>query len=472
MLSEVEAGSDTRHHVTCRAVPSWIRRPSHESRLLILTISVSALVLLLLAQLRFPDAIDVGEPALAPLDRLAASPSYDQLASSIARVEATIGPSIFVLRLAPATESPPVRLADLLVAPQETTRTIRHVPVLRIGSTTALAAIDGEARIAGIVGPFDPTATATVIGSDPIRRVAALRVSESTSRVPSYVPLNALQAPTYIVAVEGTHAGVTIRPVFLGRGARFTDPRWTEPLVPLGGAPVIPGALIFTLAGQFLGLVVAEGDTLAIASSVDVVETASRLADAGKATPTDAGITVQRLTPGLASATGSPIGVVIADVAPDSAAWGVVNVGDVLVSVDGQIAESPEAVLLSLAARTGGERILLEVVRDRRVARVELVLRNPSAPPSPGNGLTLGDEPGGGARVASVERGSLFEAAGLAPGDLIVRAGQVQAPTSAETRRVLADAEPGAYVVLAVRRNGRQQLLAVETPLPSDESSR
>ena len=454
-------------------MPSWIRRPSHESRLLIVTITVSALVLLLLAQLRFPDAIDVGEPALAPLDRLAASPSYDQLASSIARVEATIGPSIFVLRLAPDTESPPLRLADLLVPPQETTRTIRHVPVLRIGTTTALAAIDGEARIDGIVGPFDPRATATIIGSDPIRRVAALRVSGSPTRVPSYVPLNALQTPTYIVAVEGTHAGVTIRPVFLGRGARFTDPRWTEPLVPLGGAPVIPGSLIFTLAGQFLGLVVAEGDTLAIASSVDVVETASQLASAaGKATPTDAGLTVQGLTPALASATGSPIGVVIADVAPDSAAWGVVNVGDVLVSVDGQGVESPEAVLLSLAGRTGGERVLLEVVRDRQVVRVELVLKDPPAPPSPDNGLTLADEPGGGARVASVGPGSFFEAAGLAPGDLIVRAGQVQAPTSVETRRVLADAEPGEYVVLAVRRKGRQQLLAVETPLQSDESSR
>ena len=127
------------------------RRLTRETKLLIVTMSVSALVLLALAQLRFPDAPNLVETAAQPLDRLASRASYDELASSVARVEASVFPNIVVLRLGGETTETSRRLTDLLASPASDVLN-RHVPALRLSGTTAVAALDRADRIAGVVG--------------------------------------------------------------------------------------------------------------------------------------------------------------------------------------------------------------------------------------------------------------------------------------------------------------------------------
>ena len=64
-------------------------RWSRETRLLLLTVAVCALVLLVLARLRFPDApiVEVSAPSF---EQLAARASYDALAADIQRVARSI----------------------------------------------------------------------------------------------------------------------------------------------------------------------------------------------------------------------------------------------------------------------------------------------------------------------------------------------------------------------------------------------
>ncbi len=68
-------------------------------RLLLVTIAVSVGMLLLLARFRFPDEAtrQTVEPAPAPLERLAASATYDELASIMGDLERRVRPTVVSL---------------------------------------------------------------------------------------------------------------------------------------------------------------------------------------------------------------------------------------------------------------------------------------------------------------------------------------------------------------------------------------
>ena len=414
--------------------PSRPARVSRESRLLFLTIGVAAVVLLALARLRFPEppAVDTATP---PLERLAARASYDALAADIERVRALIGPNLVVLRLASPSDPVPRRLEDL-VGRSAAPAANGHVVALRIDAGTALAAIDPGARIAGIVGPDVPSDTAHVVAVDSLRRLARLRVPEAPARPLAILALSALRTPAYVVAVEGTQAGVTVRPVFLGHGDRFGAARWSRPVLPLGGVAVAPGALLFSLAGEFLGCVVSEDGGLAVAGARDVLEAVEQLGPGPSSMPATAGVALQTMTPSLARATGAPQGVVVAEVDPRGPAAAVLQPADVITSVDGRPADTADRVLLDLASRPVGAAVSVAIVRMGEPLTVSLTLA---------------------AAEAEVARG----ADSLLPGDVVVRAGNLSDPTPAQLRRLLAQPGGPALVTVVVRRQGRQQVLAV-----------
>jgi hypothetical protein len=111
---------------------------------------------------------------------------------------------------------------------------MRHVVALRIKAVAAVAAIDGSTRIDGIVGASVP-GTAAVTGVDPIRRIGRIRVPNSSAPPIPRVSLDSLPTPLYVVVVEGTQAGVTLRPLFLGRSDRYgssrSSPVATRPII-------------------------------------------------------------------------------------------------------------------------------------------------------------------------------------------------------------------------------------------------
>lgn len=422
-------------------------RVSRESRLLLITVAVCAVVLLVLARLRFPDTAAVDSTA-PPLERLAARASYDGLAADIQRVEPIIAPNFIVLRLAPHLRPGPHDIRDVLARPDSPSG-VRHVAALRITADTALALIDEDVRIDGIVGATEGTGAAAVVAIDRVRGIARVRVPDAPVRELSQLPLTSLQTPVYVVVVEGTQAGATLRPVFLGRGDRFGSSRWARPLLPLGGIAVSPGALLFTLAGEFIGTAVMENGAPAIAGARDVIDAAQQLASAPRAVPADLGASLQPLTPALAAALSVQRGVVVAEIDPDGAAQAAgLEPGDAITAVDDWSSDSPDELLLRLAARAPGETVNVAIVRNGQPRSVPVTLA-PAKLDSSGEA-----------------------AAGLRPGDIVTRAGETDTPTQAQLRRVLARPTPSGFTVLIVRRDGRQRVVAVPVAGRSDAAGR
>jgi hypothetical protein len=439
------------------------RRVSRESRLLLLTVAVCALVLLLLARLRFADAPQFVDTSAPPLERLAARASYDALAADIQRVEASIGPALVALRVVPRMRAAPRELRDVLAVPGAAPA-VRHAVALRIAPGTAVGLLDPEAAIAGIAGGEPAAGPADVLAVDPIRHVARIRVPDSAAPQVPPVALSSIRPLVYVVAVEGTQAGVTLRPVFLGRGDRFAVARWPQPLLPLGGLAVAPGALLFTLAGEFIGGVVTTDGAAAVAGARDLLETAERLASASGSTPATLGVAVQALTPTLAEALGVPHGIVVAEVDSRGAAAGMLEQTDVITAVDEESTGDPDELLLRLAARRPGEIVSLAVVRGGETVVVRVPLAALDSSPQ---GVAFVREPGAGTRAVA---GDEFAGLELQPGDVVLHADGVADPTPAQVRRRLARSGGEAWTVLTIRRDGRQRVVAVR-PAPSTRAA-
>lgn len=443
---------------------------TRETRLLIVTLTISAAVLLLLAQLRFPESAGLADATPPPLDRLAARASYDELASGVARVEAQVFPALVVLRLVVPEEDAPRRLADVLTMPARGVGR-RHVPALRTSSITAVAALGPEARVTGVVGRAEQlTGVARVIAADPLRRLALVNVPQAPPRSVATLPLSALVTPTYVVAIEGTSAGITARPIFLGNRERYPEPRWARPLLPLGGSAVTPGALIFSLDGEFIGTAINEGGTLAIAEAQDVFDTIERIAGGVAAEPSDAGLVVQALTPALAIATGTSAGVVVSEVDPEGTTAGLVLPGDVITRIDGEAVTSADQFLLAVASYGHGDAFTLSLMRNGRAmsTQVFLGLDTEPAPDGPAVELSPLDATDDGVLVRAVEPASALAEAGVTPGDLVVRVGDLDAPSPAALRERLAATAPGDFALIVVRRDGRQRVLAVPGEPPAN----
>lgn len=441
-------------------------RPSREVRLLIVTMLIAGSVLLLLATLRFPERPAALDTSTQPLERLAARASFEELATQVARLESTVAAHLIVLSLTSDDGPRPLSLADIS-GERGAGDDGRHVPALRMDATTAVACMPPNARIAGVVGGTNRIETASIIGRDAVRHLARLRVPEGTPPAVRPLALSALRTPTYVVAVEGTRAGVTVRPVFLGRSDRFTSARWTRPLLPLGGAAVTSGALVFTLDGEFLGCAVVDGGTAAIASATDVLE-AGRVHVGRLQEP---GITVQLLTAPVAAATGASRGVVVAEVLEGGAAAGALEPGDVIVDLDGRPVVDPTSLLLDLAARLGEGPVRVNFVRGRQ--QRQAALRAPARTATVDKGdVRFEHVPRVGTRVDAVPGGSPLAAAGVAAGDTIVAIGDRVAPTPAQVTAALGDTAAGGAVLVVVRRGARQHVTAVRADAVSDAAAR
>lgn len=323
--------------------PLW----SRETRLLLLTIVVSAGVLLVLARFRFPNEAPAAPPQ--PLERLAARATFDELAGIVERLDRTIAPSLVVLRVAAPESLAPRTLSTLLDGEVARSQMVSYVPALRVRPTAALALLDIGQTVQGVVG--DEGAVPLVIARDPVRRLALVRVPEATADgVWQWRPLDPITVPRYVVSVEASRGGSTLRPVFFGRADRFAEPRWSQPLLVLGHTSVAAeGSFVFSLQGELVGLAVEEAGVMALVPANAVQAVADRLFDKGTPRVTDFGLALRPLGPAEAKARGVTSGLVIASVASGSIAEGRLRAGDLLQAVNGAPAVNVEALLLTLA---------------------------------------------------------------------------------------------------------------------------
>lgn len=444
-------------------------RFSRETRLLLLTLAVSVLMLLLLARFRFPEEQGVptlpDRPPAAPLERLAARATYDELASIVADLERRIAPALVVLRV---EASGGARLAGLspLDAGSLVGGAIRWVPGVRVRPDAVLARIELGASVMGIVGS---DARPELEAYDPLRGVAIVRVppdSEAPSSIWEAGTPRSLSG-RYVAVVEGTLGGPTLRPTFLGRAVPIVDVRWNGPLLVLGGAlQAPPGSLVFSLDARLVGMSVLEEGSLAIVPARELLGLVDELARRPSPQLGDLGVEVQALTPTLAAATDTRTGVMVAWVDPDGPAAGRLRVGDVIEQVGGRPVTTTRAFGILEARVPPGTEVTVRVVRDDEYVDVGIAAATASPPEDPDQaarlGLVLRAQAGRGSEIVTVEDGTAAARADLAAGDLITWIGEQERPTPARVRRAYADAAEGTWLLIGVRRGDRRMVVALE----------
>jgi len=443
---------------------------SRETRLLVVTITLSVLVLVLLSRFRFPDPPPITSALPAPLERLAARATYDELAAIVGDVQRRIAPSLVVLQTREPSSAGSRTLSDILNA-SPTGADQRHVPALRVSPTTAIAAIPPDTQVLGVVGQAIDASPPRIIAMDRIRQLALVELPAGDTDASSSLSIGELLAPAYVIVVEGTRAGLSVRPLFVGSSDQFDDPRWDRPLFAISSVPLTsPGALIFSTDGRFLGSSLVEGGTLALATAMDVVQSVEELTLGRTQRPLDAGIAVQPLTPLLTSAFSVPGGVVIADVENDSLADGLLRPTDVIVAMDGEPVTAPDDFLLRLGRARPGTDVALAVVRAGTTIDVRLSV--PSSEPGDANalaGLVLSARREGGSLVNEVAPGSRADQAGLRNGDAIVMAADLVNPSPAQITK-LSTTGTSRYLPLTIEREGRRLVTALAIAPDADAS--
>ena len=414
-----------------------------ERRLLLATLAVSVGMLLLLARFRFPEnaARGVTEPAPAPLERLAARATYDELASIVADVERRILPTIAVLR-------------------EQSEAGTLHIPGIRMSSDIAVAVLPRNSTLAP-----DETGVPPILARDPVRELVVVQVPARSAAV-TLGASAARPGPRYVAVVEATARGVVVRPVYVGQTYRSTDPRWSGPVLSVAAVQQsLPrGAAVFSLEGAFIGLVADAAGTVLPAETLELL-----VAEAPAAPPAiaDIGIDVQPLTPALARAAGTDAGVMVTNVAQQGGASPDLIPGDVIQSVDG-IGVTTVAGFQQLAqSRTPGAAVALAVTRRGEQRTVTVKAVEATAPGTPAAvtelGAVLRVVPDVGAEVVTVQPGSVAARSGLQRGDLVLALDGVAKDTTSIPRAFRA-LPPGGALLLTIRRNAEHRVIAVEKP--------
>ena len=227
-------------------------RSSRDTRLLVLVIAIALAVLFVLAQFRFPEAtVRPAAPTTGLLDRLSVRDGYDDLASAVEATLSRVAPGIVQLEIAaepqksgrgkPTVDPPPPNL---------------RVVAVRITAELALATIPAGYQV--VPGGENQIG---IRAADALREmvVAYVRPRDAADRPPA--PATDFDGFKYVALVEPASGGPTASPLFLGRIDFQVDERWGGDLLIPGGSSTLPiGALIYTLDGRFIGMVISWPD--------------------------------------------------------------------------------------------------------------------------------------------------------------------------------------------------------------------
>lgn len=347
------------------------------------------------------------------------------------------------------------------------------MPALRVRDDAAVVAVQDDATVEGVLGMPGP---AVVIGRDPVRGLVVVRVPVVPAPVLSMrEDAQPLATPGYAAVSEASIGGTALRPVFIGRSDAVTDPRWDTPVFTLGrGLLGDAGAPVFLLDGRLAGVVgFTEGAPTLVPASA-VMGTVELLLSGTLTTTGDIGVTVQPMDAALARFTGSGSGAVVAAVAPEGPADGVLAPGDVITAVDNQPVRTAEAWRLRVSRAAAGTRLTVTVRRNHEYLNLPVVVRHRPRPepdtatavtqPAPGQaslGLTLRAAAGAGAEVVRVQPGSAGDTAGLRAGDLVVSLGTTRAPSPGEVTAAFDALTRGRALYLSIERDGRARLVAL-----------
>ncbi len=307
---------------------------------------------------------------------------------------------------------------------------------------------------------------ARLVGRDPATDLAVVKV-DATGLVPArFADSEAARVGEWVVAIGSPFGlGYSVTAGVLsakGRGGlgmnAIEDYLQTDASINPGNS----GGPLCNLQGEVLGIntmVVGRGQGIgfAVPSSL-AVRVADQLLKAGHVSRAWMGLAVQDLTPELAAALKVPpaAGALVDNVAPEGPAYRAnVRPGDLIASVGGRPVRDGHDLVKETMAHEVGQSVPLEIVRggqhygatvtlaERPEEPVDATPGQQQGAPHPGMGLVVRDlapqqaaQMGLGARavpvVTQVTPGSSADRAGLRSGDVIVQAGDVATPTSAQ----------------------------------------
>jgi S1-C subfamily serine protease len=416
-----------------------------ETRLLVTTIVVSVGMLLLLARFRFPaEPLRPGttEIAPAPLERLAARATYDELARVMADLEARLTPTVAVV---PVVEG----------------ATLSYLPAPILAENRAVAVINRNVRVGTAGGTAPP-----LVARDPIRNLAVLDVSGRAGATVLAGIAPSTPGPRYVVVVEGTALGPVLRPLYVGRTDLYPDPRWTEPVLTIAAVQnVAPGAALFALDGSFIGLV-SENAGLAMVVPAAALRQVVASAGSDAVKRSDLGIETQPLTTTLARGARASRGVMVSYVHAGIARDADIRPGDVIESID-SIGITTVAGFDEIAqGRTPGSKVTITRVRngERGEIAVEAVAADTARTLREGFGAVLRTLRGVGAEIVSVEPYTTAAQSGLRRGDVVVALDERPSPDAAAIERAFRSAARGEILLLTVQGDATQRIVAVEKP--------
>lgn len=336
---------------------------------------------------------------------------------------------------------------------------------------------------------FDKTKLiAQVVGKDPDTDLALLKVTaDRPLPYAHFGDSSAVRVGQWVLAVGnpfgldrtvtlGVVSGIGRENVNLSRYENFIQ---TDASINPGNS----GGPLFNLRGEVIGINTAiinfaQGIGFAIPSNM-TKQVIQQLIARGKVVRGWLGVGIQPLTPELAKKFGvaEGEGVLVNEVfEKDPAAEAGIKPGDIILTIDGSVVDSPNKLSRLIGALPPGAAPKIEVVRDftRQVLTVPLSERRDTAivaslPQSRTEvklGLDLQDLSAGladkfklhetrGVLITKVDPGSLAHAEGLREGDLIKEVNRADVSTVGEFTAAIAKVRRGDTVLLRVLRESR-----------------
>jgi S1-C subfamily serine protease len=420
-------------------------RVSRETRLLLGVVLVSLVALWVLARLRFPERAATSNPVPPLLTQLAPRSTFDDLAFAVSQLTPRISTWLTVLEVTePVAGSASHGLQAMRIRPDLAVTMMRP---------------DDGAKAAAAAPGLD------VVASDPASGFAVIRVQSEPLLPPDIWSPRTPQQPRYLIAVDVSRDGPSLRPAFVGALRPVVSPTWSGTILAApASADLASGTFVFSTEGAWAGLVTDHGGRPAIVPADVVIVMAERLLSEERRAPGWLGVAVQPLTPALRSATGADAGVIVTWVDARGPAFGRVEVTDVIEAVNGEGIATDEHWRARAARFRAGETLALRIRRKRGVAEVRLsaVPRAAAEATEIPLGLTMRAAERVGAEVLRVLPESAAARAGIQAGDLLTVVGELRAPTPAQTFRAFAATPKGTPLLVAVTRGGTHHVLTLQ----------
>jgi len=339
-----------------------------------------------------------------------------------------------------------------------------------------------------------------VLGADPQTDIALVQLQGDLHDLPAAPPLgdsDALRVGDYVVAIGdpfGLSLTVTLGIVSakerqIGSSA-YDDFIQTDAAINPGNS----GGPLFNLEGQVVGLntaIVAGGQGIGFAVPINLVRALLPQLERGKVVRGYMGVVIQDLTPELAQGLhlgAKASGALVATVAPGGpAAKAGLQVGDVIVGLDGEPVDGAARLSRRIAVAAPGTRATLSVDRAGRRLQQHIVLGTQPHPPEPAAaapkvakgpsqiGVALQDASAQEAQqlglppvravvVVRVDPGSPADQAGLRAGDALLDVGRTPVTDAHQATSMLNAAKRKRQVVIRVQRGEAAQFLSLTVP--------